>query len=205
MEESIRLMYKGCEIGSRRVDIICEMTNGDVAILELKAVREGGLSDLHKEQLQYYMEHCDIQTGVLINFPHDAGWPCESDYKRTSVLPESPNSPDIYLAPTSNNTNNIKGRRAGIEITKIVPIDHETALRATAGPVDDRVLQAFASIEISVSSTTTTNTRTPTTPTPTARPERKVGKTSGSKFTKDCQHCVKTASGFCRLHLDQKE
>ena len=74
-EEVIQLMYRGREVGTRRIDLLLK-TLGDnqPSIIELKAVSMG-LTSEHLLQLEYYMHHFDIDIGYLINFPHDTGFP----------------------------------------------------------------------------------------------------------------------------------
>ena len=71
-ERSIRIMYKGHCIGTRRADLILQTSDGE-AIVELKAV--GKLTSEHVKQLEYYMVHFNIDVGYLINFPHESGFP----------------------------------------------------------------------------------------------------------------------------------
>ena len=67
-------MYKGKKVGSRKADIVLTtpFDNKKVAI-ECKALRD--LNSSHLKQLQFYMHHLGIDTGFLINFPHDEGFP----------------------------------------------------------------------------------------------------------------------------------
>ena len=209
-EESIALVYKGREVGSRRIDIICSMSNGDVAILELKAVREGGLSELHTEQLQYYMEHCEIETGFLINFPHEPGWHQGggSNFVAVNVLPTGPSRNEGIPVPSSPShpKSHSKDQRTAVEIVKVTKLDivdqETTTANVTAAPAPARatldstgLFQAFASIEISDSGN---SLHSPTA----APPKRAVGQTAANR---DCKVCLKTASGYCRTHLSQNK
>ena len=73
-EVSVQLIYKGNNVGTRRADLIVK-TNHDNenSIMELKAV--ASLSSQHLKQLEFYMEHFQINSGYLINFPHDSLFP----------------------------------------------------------------------------------------------------------------------------------
>lgn len=73
-EVPINLMYKGSVVGHRRADVILTLEDGSRAIIELKAVA-GNVGREHVKQLQYYLSHFNIDTGFVINFPHDAGFP----------------------------------------------------------------------------------------------------------------------------------
>jgi GxxExxY protein len=84
-EVEIPLVYKDRIVGSRRADLVATTLSKEKAVLELKAVR--ALSPLHARQLQYYMQHLDVNHGYLINFPHDDGFPSitESVFQLTSL------------------------------------------------------------------------------------------------------------------------
>jgi GxxExxY protein len=83
-ELKIEIIYNGESIGTRRAVVLCILTNGEGAILELKAVAQ--LTSEHMHQLHFYMHHFKIDNGNLINFPHDQGFP---------DLPEG--SKDVFL------------------------------------------------------------------------------------------------------------
>lgn len=73
-EVPIELTYRGEIVGHRRADIVLETpSDRQKAVLELKAVAK--LTSEHVKQLQFYMHHLEIDTGYLINFPHDRGFP----------------------------------------------------------------------------------------------------------------------------------
>ena len=61
-EFEMPLLYKGQNIGSRRVDFLLM---GEIS-LEIKAIIN--LEDLHLAQAMNYLEAYNLQTGLLINF-----------------------------------------------------------------------------------------------------------------------------------------
>jgi GxxExxY protein len=74
MEVEIPLVYKGRRVGSRKADIVLTTPRDNKKVaLECKALND--LNSTHLKQLQFYMHHMAIDTGFLINFPHDQGFP----------------------------------------------------------------------------------------------------------------------------------
>lgn len=61
-EQEMEILYKGENIGSRRVDFFVE----DCIMVELKALIK--LEDVHLVQAKNYLEAYNIETGLLINF-----------------------------------------------------------------------------------------------------------------------------------------
>jgi GxxExxY protein len=61
-EQEMPLQYKGCDVGTRRVDFFVE---GKVMV-EIKAIEK--LEDVHKAQAINYCEAYNIADGLLINF-----------------------------------------------------------------------------------------------------------------------------------------
>ena len=61
-EKEMRILYKGQDIGSRRVDFYVE----GCVMVELKAVSE--LTADHLAQAKNYMEAYGVEEGLLINF-----------------------------------------------------------------------------------------------------------------------------------------
>jgi len=61
-EKEMRILYKGQDIGSRRVDFYVE----GCVMLELKAVSE--MTPDHLAQAKNYMEAYGVAEGLLINF-----------------------------------------------------------------------------------------------------------------------------------------
>lgn len=61
-EQSMPVMYKGDQIGTRRVDFLIK----DLIALEIKAVIE--LQDVHLAQAINYLEAYNLEIGLLINF-----------------------------------------------------------------------------------------------------------------------------------------
>lgn len=72
-EVEIPIIYRGQRVGARRADIVLKTPDDSLAVLKLKALKELRSEDLR--QLQFYMYHLGIDTGYLINFPHDRGFP----------------------------------------------------------------------------------------------------------------------------------
>lgn len=95
-EVEIPLVYKDKVVGSRRADLVATTLAKEEAVLELKAVR--ALSPLHAKQLQYYMQHLDVNHGYLINFPHDDGFPSITE----SVFQLTPLSDNVKDAAALN-------------------------------------------------------------------------------------------------------
>ena len=61
-EKEMPLKYKGCDIGTRRVDFFVE----EKIMLEMKAVIQ--LEDVHLAQAINYLEAYSMEVGLLINF-----------------------------------------------------------------------------------------------------------------------------------------
>ena len=61
-EKEMHIQYKGCEIGTRRVDFFVE----DVIMVEIKAIIN--LEDVHLAQSINYLEAYNKEVGLLINF-----------------------------------------------------------------------------------------------------------------------------------------
>ncbi len=61
-EKSMKIFYRGLEIGIRRVDFYVE----DCVMVELKALLL--LEDVHYAQARNYLEAYNLDTGLLINF-----------------------------------------------------------------------------------------------------------------------------------------
>ena len=61
-EHEMNLTYKGCSVGTRRVDFFVK---GEI-MLELKAV--SNLEDVHLAQAINYLEAYGLNVGLLINF-----------------------------------------------------------------------------------------------------------------------------------------
>jgi len=62
MECEMSIIYKGQLLGQRRVDFL---VNGQIAV-ELKAVME--LENVHLVQTLNYLELCNLEVGLLLNF-----------------------------------------------------------------------------------------------------------------------------------------
>ena len=60
------ITYKGKRIAYIRLDFMV----GNNIIIELKSVAK--LTDLHKLQVQRYLEVCDKQSAILCNFPNNS-------------------------------------------------------------------------------------------------------------------------------------
>ena len=61
-EMELQIYYKGCNIGTRRVDFFVE----DKIMVELKALIK--LEDVHLAQAKNYLEAYNMEVGLLINF-----------------------------------------------------------------------------------------------------------------------------------------
>ncbi|BEV03427.1 GxxExxY protein [Chryseobacterium gambrini] len=61
-EKEMPLMYKGYDVGTRRVDFFVE----EQIMVEIKAVIN--LEDVHLAQAKNYLEAYKMETGLLINF-----------------------------------------------------------------------------------------------------------------------------------------
>lgn len=61
-EKEMPLMYKGFDVGTRRVDFFVE----EQVMVEIKAVIN--LEDVHLAQAKNYLEAYKMETGLLINF-----------------------------------------------------------------------------------------------------------------------------------------
>lgn len=61
-EKEMPLVYKGHDIGTRRVDFFIE----EIIMLEIKAVSQ--LEDVHLAQAINYLEAYGLEIGLLINF-----------------------------------------------------------------------------------------------------------------------------------------
>jgi len=61
-EHKMQILYKGKDIGTRRVDFFVE----DVIMVEIKAIIN--LEDVHLAQAMNYVEAYDLEIGLLINF-----------------------------------------------------------------------------------------------------------------------------------------
>jgi len=84
MEPEIALTYKGRVVGTRRPDLLLTLKSGETAIIELKAVSEMDIS--HMKQLEYYLHHCNVERGYLINFSHDSMFPAVDDKSSFRVV-----------------------------------------------------------------------------------------------------------------------
>ena len=61
-EHEMPIIYKGQEVGSRRVDFLVS----DIVSVELKALV--GLEDVHLAQAINYLEAYNLEVGLLLNF-----------------------------------------------------------------------------------------------------------------------------------------
>lgn len=61
-EKEMPLLYKGYDVGTRRVDFFVE----DKIMVEIKAIIQ--LEDVHLAQAMNYVEAYDLEIGLLINF-----------------------------------------------------------------------------------------------------------------------------------------
>lgn len=61
-EKEMPLLYKGYDVGTRRVDFFVE----ELVMVEIKAIIN--LEDVHLAQAMNYLEAYRLETGLLINF-----------------------------------------------------------------------------------------------------------------------------------------
>lgn len=61
-EQEMKVEYKGEEVGTRRVDFFVE----NKIMVEIKAITK--LEDVHLAQAKNYLEACNMQVGLLLNF-----------------------------------------------------------------------------------------------------------------------------------------
>jgi len=61
-EKEMPLQYKGCDVGTRRVDFFVE----EKVMVEIKAIEK--IEEVHKAQAINYCESYNIADGLLINF-----------------------------------------------------------------------------------------------------------------------------------------
>ncbi|HRP89684.1 MAG TPA: GxxExxY protein [Edaphocola sp.] len=61
-EKEMPLLYKGYDVGTRRVDFFVE----ELVMVEIKAIIN--LEDVHLAQAKNYLEAYHLETGLLINF-----------------------------------------------------------------------------------------------------------------------------------------
>jgi len=61
-EHEMQILYKGQDIGTRRVDFFVN----DVIMVEIKAIID--LQDVHLAQAMNYVEAYNLEIGLLINF-----------------------------------------------------------------------------------------------------------------------------------------
>jgi GxxExxY protein len=61
-EYAMNIFYGGQNIGTRRVDFLVE----NKVLIELKALPK--IDNIHKNQIINYLEICNIEVGLLINF-----------------------------------------------------------------------------------------------------------------------------------------
>ena len=61
-EVEMPLLYKGVDVGARRVDFLV----GEAVLIELKALHE--LTPTHYAQIINYLEAYQLEVGLLINF-----------------------------------------------------------------------------------------------------------------------------------------
>jgi GxxExxY protein len=78
-ELSVRVMYKGDEIGMQRLDMVVD----DVIVVEAKSTR--ALHESASRQLYNYLHATTLEVGLLLHFGPKARFfriVCETDYKK---------------------------------------------------------------------------------------------------------------------------
>jgi GxxExxY protein len=188
-ELRIEIIYDGESIGTRRADVICIFPNGEVALLELKAVAQ--LSSEHVHQLHFYMHHFEIDNGYLINFPHDQGFP---------DLPED--SKDVF----------IENIICGINAIKL----SDRTLRNRHANEDPHIIHYYKSIQTEqqsirpISSTSKDKVSLKQEKQNDSRGDDKRASVASTRTTwgktkkgTDCKVCARQRN-WCSMHIDQK-
>lgn len=78
-EKEMPLLYKGFDVGTRRVDFFVD----NIVMVEIKAVIQ--LEDVHLAQAKNYLEAYGLENGLLINFGAKS-----LEFKRIFNNPKSP-------------------------------------------------------------------------------------------------------------------
>jgi len=116
-EVSIDILYKGKPVGTRRADLVVRTSDGNVAILELKAVAR--LNGENLKQLEYYLTHFKVDNGFLINFPHEAGFPDTDDLESTFAQIQLCGD-GIVLTDRITRLNHVSPKRSVPQVIKVV-------------------------------------------------------------------------------------
>ena len=145
-EVNLPLTYKGHVVGTRRADMILELSSGERAILELKTF-EGKMLPRHRGQLEYYMHHAKINDGYLVNFPHDEFCPsitedkCHFEYE--SLMGSRYNTRHLLHKTSQLELRNAPGQRE-VEVINIrrndfkgVKKEPECSARVFSHPLED--------------------------------------------------------------------
>jgi GxxExxY protein len=176
-EVELLLCYKGERVGTRRADLVLTTKDGCRAIAELKAV--ASLSSEHLKQLEFYMHHFKIDTGFLVSFPHDSGFP-EVDLpgRAPSIFDwRVLSGADAHL---SDRHTHGKQADAAVQIIMVTrraaPVRGESSAQPSSPPIPEALH------------------------TPTETPSGHFGVT---KQGVACKLCIKYG-GFCAMHSDQQ-
>ena len=183
-EVAIQLQYKGENIATRRADIVLQTpSDKHWIVLELKAV--ASLTSDHMKQLQFYMHHFDIDTGYLINFPHDAGFP---DLPSTAIYRQTILSGSMAMPSDRNNrAKNATEQVQIIKVERVVTADNDSSQSAqiAATPVLSSRIQTTTDVR-SVAAAASATSTTFIVP---------IAKTTGEP----CRICMRKQT-YCRYH-----
>ena len=181
-EVDIPLTYRNEQVGTRRIDLVCEMPNNERVLVELKAVRSAFTLE-HKRQLQYYMEKSGVRVGFLVNFPHKSGLACTLDFAHYSLNSDITNSDvDVVHQPfvvvaldkANNRDSSLDDTIDKVEIMKIVEVQSN----------DEMSLLEIAFKEVTIDTNDSLKV---------------YGQTLKGAT---CIRCKNTESGFCNMHKD---
>jgi GxxExxY protein len=229
-EVSINLMYKNKCIGTRRADLIITLPNQEKALIELKAITK--LTSENLKQLQYYMNHFDINIGYLINFPHESGFPDsfggEDEFIFKYSFLDGTNENDKILSDRQLRNNNALEKTEILKIEKCQKNKHlnlkktnlfntkdsHSAVNNIASLCPARISNSAGGDEIVKPPIMSLYVKQSFVPTLSSKPPISVSKsdiTSNkisygiTKSGTECKNCLKTAKGFCKKHLYQKK
>jgi GxxExxY protein len=131
MEEvPINILYKGKPVATRRADLILKTADGQVSIIELKAI--ASLTGENLRQMEYYLAHFRVDTGFLVNFPHEVGFPDISDIG--CVFSQLRLSGDVDILPdrtTRAGSSRVKPRTP--QVVKVVRCHSEEPEKVCSG------------------------------------------------------------------------
>lgn len=198
-EVRINLMYKNKCVGTRRADLIITLPNQEKALIELKAITK--LTSENLKQLQYYMDNFNINIGYLINFPHDVGFPdslledCKSIFKY-SYLDGSNNDEKILSDRQIRSNKNIINKTQILKVEKCKEsenINQINSIKSIFTPIKELNIPIIKSNSVNKNLFKDIDTN-----------ENNINKYGITKSGSICKICLKSRSGFCKIHLNQK-